>query len=216
MKIQTFTFNPFQENTYLLYDDSGECVVVDAGCYEKHEQEELKRFIKDHGLKPVKNISTHGHIDHVLGNDFVCREFGVDLYVYEKDVETHLGVKAYAPVYGFPGYTEKQPDQVIAEGTERIGFGNTELQVIFAPGHAPGHVVYFHPPTKQLIGGDVLFQRSIGRTDLPGGDYDTLIASIHEKIFPLGNDVVVHPGHGPATTIGEEKRENPFCAIINS
>ena len=213
MKIQSFAFNQFQENTYILYDDSKSCVIIDAGCYEKSEQQELVNFIETNGLSVDKILSTHGHIDHVLGNNFVTSYFKAKLYVYELDVETHLGVKAYASMYGFPNYLEKEPDEILKDGTSSIQFGNTTLQILFAPGHAPGHIVFFHRESNNLIGGDVLFNRSIGRTDLPGGDHDTLINSIHNVVFPLGDEVIVHCGHGPTTTIGEEKVHNPFCAI---
>ncbi len=213
MNIKIFTFNPFQENTYVLYDDSKQCVIVDAGCYEQHEQDELVNFVESNELKVDKILSTHGHIDHVLGNHFCTKHFGVSLYVYEKDVAQHESVKNYSMMYGFGGYVEKAPDEIIPIDQKEITFGNTTLKILFTPGHAAGHIVFYHEPTKQLIGGDVLFQRSIGRTDLPGGDFDTLINSIHNVVFPLGDDVVVYPGHGPSTTVGEEKIYNPFCAL---
>lgn len=213
MKIHTFTFNPFQENTSVLYDETGECVIVDPGCYEKHEREELVSFIEEHQLKVVKLLNTHCHIDHVLGNKFVSDHFKVELYIHEKDLPTLKSIPAYAPVYGFHQYAEKEPDHFISDG-DTVTFGNTTLEVIFTPGHAPGHVVFFHRASNNLINGDVLFNGSIGRTDLPGGDHDTLIRSIHEKVFPLRDDVIVHCGHGPTTTIGKEKVSNPFCALV--
>ena len=212
MKVKTFAFNAFQQNMSVLYDDTKECVIVDPGCYEKHEQEELSQFIAQNELKVVKLLNTHCHIDHVLGNYFVAEKYKVDLYIHKEDLATLKGVPAYAPVYGFPMYTEKEPDHFLADG-DVVKFGNTKLEVIFAPGHAPGHVVFFHRESKQLINGDVLFNGSIGRTDLPGGNHDQLIKSIHEKVFPLGDDVIVYCGHGPTTTIGKEKASNPFCAI---
>lgn len=213
MEIKMFTFNGFQENTYLLYDDSKECVIVDAGCYETFEQKELVDFVAQNHLTVKALWSTHGHIDHVLGNSFCAKHFGVKLYAYEDDVPTHLGVKNYAHVYGFPKYSEKEPDVLIPASQKSISFGNTTLEIIFSPGHAPGHIVFYHAESKNLINGDVLFQRSIGRTDLPGGDYDTLIHSIQKKLFLLPDDTIVHCGHGPSTTIGDEKKYNPFCAI---
>lgn len=212
--IKSFTFNPFMENTFVLYDDTKECVIVDPGCYEDYEKNELKDFISSNGLKVVKLLNTHCHIDHVLGNAFVKKEFGVDLFVHKKDEETLRAVKAYAPSYGFANYQDAEIDQYLEEGTP-IKFGETELEVLFVPGHAPGHVAFVHHDSKTIIGGDVLFQGSIGRTDLPGGDFDTLIKSIHNKFFPLGDDYQVFCGHGPKTNIGHEKQSNPFCAVAS-
>ena len=209
MTVTAFTFNPFSENTYLLHDETKECVVVDPGCSTAAEKARLKQFIEDNGLKVVKLLNTHCHIDHVLGNKFVAETFNVPLEMHEADLPTLRSIPAYAPMYGIANYEELEPGSFLTEN-DTVSFGNTELKIYFTPGHAPGHIVFYHEKEKQLIAGDVLFQRSIGRTDLPGGDYDTLINSIKEKLFVLPEDVTVYPGHGPTTTIGEEKRENPF------
>lgn len=209
MKVTCLTFNPLQENTYLLHDDTRECVVIDPGCYEKEEREQLKQYIAENELKVVRLLNTHCHIDHVLGNKFVADTYNVGLEIHPQDEQTLRAVPAYAPAYGFPQYGEVLPTAFLEEG-DRVMFGNTELQVFFTPGHAPGHIVFYNGPAKICIGGDVLFQGSIGRTDLPGGDFDTLITSIREKMFALPDDVTVFPGHGPETTIGHEKRHNPF------
>ncbi|GAB2528619.1 MBL fold metallo-hydrolase [Rufibacter soli] len=209
LKIESFTFNPFSENTYVLYDDTKECVVIDPGCSNKTEQQELQDFIKTNELKVVRLLNTHCHIDHVLGNKFVADTYGVPLEIHEDDLPVLRSVPTYSAAYGFPQYQEVLPEKFLKEG-EDVAFGNTKLEVLFTPGHAPGHVVFYHPESQNLIGGDVLFQRSIGRTDLPGGDYDTLIQSIRTKLFTLPEEVTVHPGHGPSTTIGEEKASNPF------
>lgn len=212
IQVKSFTFNPFMENTYVVYDETKECVVIDPGCYEAHEKNELKAFIDNNDLKVVKLLNTHCHIDHVLGNEFVKNEYKVDLYVHKQDEQTLRAVTAYAPSYGFAGYQESSVDQYLEEG-KPVTFGNTTLEVLFVPGHAPGHVAFVDHETKTIIGGDVLFQGSIGRTDLPGGDFDTLIKSIHDKFFPLGDDYIVYCGHGPQTTIKSEKTSNPFCAL---
>jgi hydroxyacylglutathione hydrolase len=209
LKIESFTFNPFSENTYVLYDDTKECVVIDPGCSNKTEQQELQAFLKTNELKVVRLLNTHCHIDHVLGNKFVADTYGVPLEIHEDDLPVLRSVPTYSAAYGFPQYQEVLPEKFLKEG-EDVAFGNTKLEVLFTPGHAPGHVVFYHPESQNLIGGDVLFQRSIGRTDLPGGDYDTLIQSIRTKLFTLPEEVTVHPGHGPSTTIGEEKASNPF------
>lgn len=212
LTIRKFEFNPFQENTYVLYDETGECVVVDPGCYEKDEEAELDDFITSHGLKVKMLLNTHCHVDHVLGNWYVKTKYGVKLFIHPKDEVVLRAAKVYAPNYGMHHYHETEPDGFLNEN-ETIRFGNQELKILFVPGHAPGHVAFYDDKTRQLISGDVLFYNSIGRTDLPGGNYDTLISSIHQMIFTLPDDVVVYPGHGPQTSVGFEKRTNPFCAI---
>ncbi|HEY4651450.1 MAG TPA: MBL fold metallo-hydrolase [Pontibacter sp.] len=209
MKITRFTFNAFAENTYLLHDDTNECVVVDPGCSDKREKEQLQQYIADNNLKVVRLLNTHCHIDHVLGNKFVADTYNVGLEIHEQDLDTLRAIPVYAPVYGIMGYEEQLPASYLKEG-EQVTFGNTTLDIIFAPGHAPGHVVFYNKEDKTLIAGDVLFQESIGRTDLPGGDYNTLISSIKTKLFVLPDEVTVYPGHGPETTIGHEKKYNPF------
>ena len=210
IQIQTFIFNGFQENTYVLFDDTKECIIVDPGCYDNHEQEMLSNFVTENKLKPVLLINTHCHIDHVLGNRFVADKWKLDLAMHELDVPTLKSVKDYCKVYGFHNYEESPlPSHFLNEG-EKVKFGESELDILFTPGHAPGHIVLYSKKDDFVIGGDVLFQMSIGRTDLPGCDFDTLIESIKEKIFPLDNKTIVYCGHGPATTIGFEKSNNPF------
>ncbi len=211
-EIKPFVFNPFQENTYVLFDETKECVIIDPGCYELSERLELTDFIAKEGLKPVKLLNTHCHIDHVLGNAFCKATFGIKLYGHKKDEEVLKAVKVYAPTYGFAGYQESEMDEYLEEG-DMVRFGSTSLEVLFVPGHAPGHVAFLEKATKRLLGGDVLFRESIGRTDLPGGDHATLIKSIREKLFVLDDDVEVFPGHGETTTIGHEKVNNPFCGL---
>ncbi len=215
IKVQTFTFNPtFAENTYILYDESKECIIIDPGCFLKQEYDELSNFIEEQQLKPVKLVNTHCHIDHVLGNSFVKDTYKIPLYIHKIETEVLFAVKNYAELYGFGGYQEASPDHFMEEG-ELLEFGNSSLEILFVPGHAPGHLAFLSKEQKFLIGGDVLFDGSIGRTDLPGGDFETLINSIHTKLFPLDDEVIVYPGHGPTTTIGKEKMSNPFCALKN-
>jgi hydroxyacylglutathione hydrolase len=212
LSVQAFVFNPFQENTYVLYDETKKCVVIDPGCYDKDEQNELIDFIQRESLTVTHLLNTHCHVDHVLGNYFVKEKFGVKLYMHRKDEPVLKSVKVYASNYGFFQYQETTPDVFIEEG-ETITVGNHTLDILFVPGHAPGHIAFYSKQDKFVIGGDVLFYNSIGRTDLPGGNFDTLINSIHQKLFVLPDDVTVYPGHGPATTIGFEKKTNPFCAL---
>lgn len=209
MNIQIFTFNALQENTYLLWDDSKECVIIDAGCYDKEEQIELVDFIVKECLKPSLLLSTHSHIDHVLGNYFLKTKYQIPLKIHRKDEATLRAVKTYAPMYGLPLYQEQLQDDYFAEG-EQIKFGNTVLEILFVPGHAPGHVAFYHAASSSCIAGDVLFADSVGRADLPGGNFETLIKSIKTELYPLGDDTKIYPGHGPATTIGREKKSNPY------
>jgi hydroxyacylglutathione hydrolase len=208
MNIHTLVFNPFYENTLLVWDDAGQAVVIDPGCYERFEQDELTDFMAAKGLKVVAIVNTHCHIDHVLGNYWARESFKCPLWVPEAEREVYFAVKAYAPNYGFTGYTEAPVDAWLKPG--EVTFGGLTLQAISCPGHSPGHLVFYHAESKTLIGGDVLFNGSIGRTDLPGGNHDDLLRNIRERIYTLPDDVTVYPGHGPTTTVGHEKKTNPF------
>lgn len=210
--IHSFVFNPFSENTYVLYDETNECIIIDPGCFTKNEQEELTAFISAKELTPRLVINTHGHIDHVLGNAFVKTHYSIPLWIPKEEESTFNAVPTYAAPYGFDGYEHASTDHLIEEG-EIITFGNSSLSTIFAPGHSAGHVAFVNEAQNLCIGGDILFDGSIGRTDLPGGDFETLIKSIHEKLFKLNDNTIVYPGHGPTTTIGKEKASNPFCAV---
>jgi hydroxyacylglutathione hydrolase len=209
MQIKSFTFNPFMENTYILYDETKEAVIIDPGCHEKTEKSALMQFIKDHGLTPVKLLNTHCHIDHVLGNSFVKSSYDIPLWIHEEELPILKSIPAYAGNYGFHTYQESHPDHFIREG-ETIKFGNTLLKTLFVPGHSPGHLVFYAEADKIAIAGDTLFDGSIGRTDLPGGDHETLLKYIKENLFELPDEVTILPGHGPSTTIGKEKESNPF------
>ncbi len=209
MEIATFTFNPFQENTYLLYDETGETVIVDPGCSSTAEEQTLTAFINGSQLTPTKLINTHCHIDHVLGNKFIHSKYNLELGSH-RDEKVVLDMQPQvSTMYGIP-YAPSPEISVFYEEGDLIKVGKFELEVIFAPGHSPAHICLFHRDSKQLIAGDVLFRDSIGRTDLPGGDFDTLINSIKSKLFVLPDDTIVYPGHGPSTTIGYEKQNNPF------
>ncbi len=212
LSVQSFEFNPFQENTYVVNDETGQCLVIDPGCSDRSEEQMLQDYIRSKHLTVKELINTHCHIDHVLGNSFVKTAFGVKLWIHPKEEPLLKSVKAYAPNYGFYQYHEATADHYLKEG-DTITLGNDVLRVLFVPGHSPGHIALYSVSHKLVIAGDVLFRQSIGRTDLPGGDYDTLIESIHTKLFTLPDEVTVYCGHGPVTTIGYEKRNNPFCAI---
>lgn len=209
VEIKSFTFNPFMENTYVLFDETKEAVIIDPGCYEPQEQMMLIEFIAASKLKPVAVLNTHCHIDHVLGNKFVKEHFGIELIIGEHELETLKAVEVYAPNYGFQAYEAAEADRLLKNG-DSVSFGNTELKHLFVPGHAPGHIAFYDESETFIIGGDVLFDGSIGRTDLPGGDFDTLITSIKSEFFKFSDETVVYCGHGPETTIGKERGSNPF------
>ncbi|MBT5402673.1 MAG: MBL fold metallo-hydrolase [Crocinitomicaceae bacterium] len=210
IKIEQFTFNPFQENTYVLYDESKECVIIDPGCYEPHEQEELAQFIANKELNPVILALTHSHIDHVLGSHFICNRFKLKPQIHRLDLETLRNVKNYAHVYGFSGYQPSPEPEIFLKEENPFTFGNSTLEIRFVPGHAPGHIVFISHEDKFVINGDCIFYGSIGRTDLPGGDHQTLLSSIRNALFSLPDDYKVYTGHGIPTTIGFEKENNPF------
>ena len=210
LKVKYFTFNPFAENTYLVFDEATrETAIIDPGCFTDAEQAELEQYIEEHELVPTLLLNTHCHIDHVLGNAYVKRKWDIPFRIHELDRPTLEAIPAYAPVYGFTNYEAATPDEYLTEG-ESIRIGSFHLKVIFTPGHAPGHVVFYAEDEKFCINGDCLFAGSIGRTDLPGGDFDTLIRSIKTKLFRLPDETVVYCGHGPSTTIKQERQHNPF------
>lgn len=213
LKIDSFTFNPFQENTYVLSDDSGECIIIDPGCYDAEEKEELASFIDSKGLKPVKILLTHAHIDHVLGINFLAGKYGLPIVMNSIETELLKSASIYGQMWGIQVEPAPDPQEFLKDG-DTFTFGTTELEVLFTPGHSPGSLSYYHRPTKQLIAGDVLFYGSIGRTDLPGGNFETLEKSIRTKLYTLEDDVIVYSGHGQSTTIGHEKRTNPFVNFV--
>ena len=208
VKVHSFQFNPFQENTFVVYDQEKNCVIIDPGCYERHEEEVLFSFIEEYKLKPIALLNTHAHIDHILGNAAVKSKYDIPFYLHKEDLTTLHSVKSYALVYGFEKYIPSpDPDDYLIDNTELV-FGAMKFKIYHTPGHAPGHVVFFNDENKFVINGDVLFNGSFGRIDLPGGDLETLKKSIFEVMFHLPDDTVVHCGHGPETTIGKEKKDN--------
>lgn len=210
MTIKTFTFNPFQENTYLLYDETNEGVIVDAGCIFDAEKQTLKKYIEDNNLTLKRIINTHLHLDHQFGNKFLFQTYGIKPEACQEDEFLLETVVAQARSFGFPMDEEAETlGEYIVEDQE-IKFGNSILKAIHVPGHSPGSMAFYSEKDGILISGDVLFQGSIGRTDLPKGDYATLILSITKKLLTLPDSTVVYCGHGPTTTIGSEKINNPF------
>jgi len=209
VNIHSLVFNPYQENTYILFDETHECVIIDPGCVDPGEQEDLKSFILKHQLQVVKMVFTHGHFDHLCGSKFVHDTFSILPVYHREEVALVKQASMQGSIFGFNVESPPEAVQLLDDG-DLISFGNATLQVIHTPGHSPGSVSLFNDEGRFVIVGDVLFFGSIGRTDLPGGDYDVLMNSINQKLLPLGDDVDVYPGHGPKTDLGSERHTNPF------
>ena len=209
LTVHTLTFNPFQENTYIISSPSGECIIIDPGCFDEYEREELRELIDKNNLKPVRMINTHCHIDHILGNAFVAKTWNLALEIHKGEIPVLAAGVTVANMYGVPYDTSPEPTSFLAEGDE-VALDGIAMKVLFTPGHSPASICFYNATDGWVIGGDVLFYESIGRTDLPGGDHQTLLKSIRNQLFVLPNETVVYPGHGPTTKIGYEKMFNPF------
>ena len=206
--VSIFQFNAFQENTYVVSNDQGEALIFDPGCYSKAEENQLTDFIEENDLRVLAVLYTHAHIDHILGAAFVQRKFRVPAYLHPLDHGTWTSVASYAHVYGFEGYQmEDLPGQAMTDH-QALNIGSFRIKVRHTPGHAPGHVIFYFEEDQFIINGDVLFKGSFGRVDLPGGDLATLKASIFNILFQYPEETVVYCGHGPETTIGQEKKFN--------
>lgn len=210
VQVQTFEFNPFAENMYVVWDATSECVIFDPGCYTQQERSVLQGFIEQNGLKPVRLINTHCHLDHVFGNKFVADTWGLGLEIHEGELPVLERYPQVCQMYGVPNFEPSPAPAAFLEEGRDVVFGDTRLEVLFTPGHSPASLSFYCKQAGFLIAGDVLFYESIGRTDLPGGDFDTLIHSIRTQLFELPGETLVYPGHGPTTTIRHEKEYNPF------
>ena len=208
-QIKVLTFNPVQENTYVLYNEHNECIIIDPGCYFDKEKEELKSFIVKNQLEPKMLLNTHCHLDHVFGNKYIAEEYKLTLQIHTKEEELLQMAPASGLMFNLPFDNYKGELVFLKEG-DVVSLRNDKLEVIHAPGHSPGSICFYCEHQKFIIGGDVLFYNSIGRTDLPGGSHEDLVRNIREKLFKLPGDVKVYAGHGPETTIGEEMKSNPF------
>jgi hydroxyacylglutathione hydrolase len=210
MTIKTFTFNPIQENTYLVYDETNEAVVIDAGCVSEIEKRALKNYIENNNLTLKRVLNTHLHFDHQFGNKFLFTTYGIKPEAGKEDEYLLENMIAQTRSFGMAVDEEAQSLGSYITDNQEIKFGNTTLVALHVPGHSPGHMAFYDQKDGILFAGDVLFRGSIGRTDLPKGDYATLILSITNKLLPLPDSTVVYSGHGPSTTIGFERKNNPF------
>lgn len=213
MNVARMIFNPFQENTYVVWDQTGECVIIDAGFVTPREEESLANFIGERGLKPVMALNTHGHVDHILGVQALKERYGVPFAVHSADKFLIDTAPMHGSIYGFNDVRVPEVD-IDLKDMEEIKFGDTTLKIIHTPGHTPGHVAFYNEKDKTLFTGDTLFKESIGRTDLPGGDYGWIMRSIIERLLPLGGDVRFYSGHGPDSTLGHEMNYNPFVTEV--
>lgn len=213
LKIACLPFNPIQENTYVLWDETNECVVIDAGNSSPREDAALDNFIAEHGLKPVLAANTHGHFDHTLGVEHLKQRHGIPFALSSKDTFLLENAATSGSIFGVKVGAMPTVERDL-DGEQEIRFGKTTLRVLRTPGHTPGHVAFFDEGSKSLFTGDTLFRESIGRTDLPGGDYSWIMRSILDVLVPLGDEVHVYPGHGPESTIGHEVLYNPFIVEV--
>jgi glyoxylase-like metal-dependent hydrolase (beta-lactamase superfamily II) len=211
LTVKRFIFNPVQENTYVLYDGKDACCIVDPGCYFEEEKASLRNWLHSQQLIPKLLLNTHCHLDHVFGNKWVAEKYGLLLQIGEREQWTFDLAPKSGEAWGLPFENYSGEIRYLKEG-DRIALGEDELEVLFVPGHSIGHIAFYNRRQGFVIGGDVLFRLGIGRTDIPGGDTETLLRSIREKLFTLPDEVIVYPGHGEPTTIGYEKAYNPFLA----
>ena len=204
------TFGPFQENTYVIYDQTLECIVIDPGCTNAAERAELLKNIDDLGLKPVRLINTHCHVDHIPGNPLIAETYNIGLEIHPNEVEVLKNAVNYADIFRIEMSGEQPPVKAFINHGDEIKFGTTVLKTLLTPGHSPGSISFYNETEGYVVSGDVLFYRSIGRYDLPGASGEVLFKSITTQLMTLPDDVKVYSGHGPETTIGSERRHNPF------
>lgn len=212
MKVKVFVFNPFQENTYVISDENHNAAIVDAGCYNTSEVALIKRFIDDNELRVKYFINTHCHVDHLLGLNLLKSIYNVEAYAHSDDLPLLKTFPQQAMSFGFSVDKIPEIDKIVADG-DALSLGNGSIGIIHTPGHTPGSICLYLQNEKMLLTGDTLFYHSIGRTDLPGGSYDAINRSITTKLMVLPDDVAVYPGHGESTSIGDERRSNPYIEM---
>ncbi len=213
LTVQRFTFNPVQENTYVVYNEKGDCGIIDPGCYFASEEAALIDFVQTNNLTPVLLVNTHCHLDHIVGNRFVAEKYGLILHLHPLEKAVMEAGPATAQLWGL-SFVNYDGEMVFIDEGQTLRIGDDEFELLFTPGHSPGSLSLYSEANKFVISGDVLFERSVGRTDLPGGDFNVLEQSIKTKLYTLPADTIVYPGHGNSTTIGDEMKGNPFVKMI--
>jgi hydroxyacylglutathione hydrolase len=209
LQVKSFTFNPFQENTYVVYNNAKQAIIIDPGMYQPSEEKQLFDFIAHHQLQPIQIINTHCHLDHIFGIHTCMQQYNIQLGFHALEQQIYDWAPQAGLKYGVPVHHSPAPAFYI-NPDDKINIGEDQLQVLFTPGHSPGHICFYSAASNFVIAGDVIFASSIGRTDLPGGDFDTLIRSIHQQIITLPDSTKIYSGHGPATTVGIERMNNPY------
>jgi hydroxyacylglutathione hydrolase len=212
LSVKSFTFSPVQENTYVLYNEKGKCCIIDPGCYFPEEKQELKSYIDENSLQPILLLNTHCHLDHVFGNKFIAKTWGLKLHMHPLEKPVFDFAPQSGQMWQLP-FDNYEGEIVYMKEGNFIKIGDDSLEIRFTPGHSPGSVSFYYQPGGFIIGGDVLFNGSVGRTDLPGGDFKILFNSIQTQFFSLPDETKVYSGHGPVTTVGFEKMNNPFVKV---
>jgi glyoxylase-like metal-dependent hydrolase (beta-lactamase superfamily II) len=210
LNVKKFTFNPFSENTYVVTDEFKNAVIIDPGCYYKAEQNELDNYVLKNNLKLKSILHTHSHLDHMFGTAYLADKYNLDLWICKEDLVTYQSYEKVCEVYGVPITFSPNPTPKFFDLMQLIQIEGIKFEILFVPGHSPGHVAFYNKENNFLINGDCLFENSIGRTDLPGGNHQQLIDSIKNEIFILPDETLVYCGHGNETTIKAEKSSNPF------
>jgi len=212
LHVKAFTFNPIQENTYIVHNEKGDCVIIDPGCYFDEEKQQLSQFMANQGLKPQMLLNTHCHLDHVFGNKYVADQYQLELHIHPFEKELLELAPASGLMYNIPFDNYQGPLHELKH-QQIIKIGNDELCCLHTPGHSPGSISFYCAKQHFVISGDLLFYDSVGRTDLPGGDMTTLLESIRTQVMVLPDETLVYSGHGPETTIGRERSENPYLNL---
>ncbi len=209
ISLKQFTFNPFAENTYIIHNDAKECLIIDPGCSNAYEIEQVTNYIEKNGLTPVRLLNTHCHVDHIPGNPIMAEKYNLGLEIHALEENVLAQAPNYGPMFGIEIPSQPAVARFLKDGDVEA-FGDNEFHVLHTPGHSPGSVCFYFPKAKIIVAGDVLFKGSVGRYDLPGSNGEDLFNSISKTLMALPDDVIVFSGHGPKTTIGEERKSNPF------
>ena len=210
LEVKKFTFNPFSENTFIISNKLNDAIIIDPGCYYKEEQKVIDDYVSQNSLKIHAVLHTHSHLDHMFGTAYIIENYNVNLWIHKNDEITYESFEKVCDVYGIPNIQFPQKSPLFFNADNRININDIEFQILNVPGHSPGHVAFYNKENNFVINGDCLFENSIGRTDLPGGNHGQLLKSIKENLFVLPDQTIVYTGHGNETTIGKEKRTNSF------